>query len=198
MAMQSFDNVISLASAQTRACRRSVKPESVTVINDCRDIAVKRITEVLSKTFDTIEKELFSLAENSVEQEKQAFYLDARSQAREKRSAIEATFRKQFLSVFERKISADEVVVRAPQDDFLTLSLVEDSELEEKLAMDEIATRLSRKCDEELSALSQRMGFLLSEPELKEQANPIGRGLCFWMNLCRSMPCTYSIANTIN
>ncbi len=173
MAMQSFDNVISLTSAQTGACRRSVKPESVTVINDCRDIAVKRITEVLSKTFDTIEKELFSLAENSVEQEKQAFYLDARSQAREKRSAIEATFRKQFLSVFERKISADEVAVRAPQDDFLTLSLVDDSELEEKLAMDEIATRLSRKCDEELSALSQRMGFLLSEPELKEQANPM-------------------------
>ena len=173
MAIQSFDNVISLAAAQAGQRRRSVKPESVAVINDCRDIAVKRITEVLCKTFDTIEKELFSLAENSFDREKQAFYLDARSQAREKRSAIEASFRKQFLSVFERKISDGDEAARVPPADFLTLSLVEDSELEEKLAMDEIATRLSRKCDEELSALSQRMGFLLSEPELKEQANPM-------------------------
>ncbi|MEO8385925.1 MAG: DUF1631 domain-containing protein [Betaproteobacteria bacterium] len=173
MAMQSFDNVISLAAAQAGQRRRSVKPESFAVINDCRDIAVKRITEVLSKTFDTIEKELFDLAEGSIDQEKQRFYLDARSQARDKRSAIEASFRKQFLSVFEKKVSIGDEAARVSQGDYLTLSLVEDNDLEEKLAMNEIAARLSGKCDEELSALSQRMGFLLSEPEMKEQANPM-------------------------
>jgi hypothetical protein len=173
MVMHSFDNVISLAAAQSGQRRRSVSPESVSVINDCRDIAVKRITEVLSKTFDTIEKELFSLAERSFDRERQAFYLDARAQAREKRSAIEASFRKQFLSVFEGKVSNGDESVKLPQGDFQTLSLVDDCEFEEKLALDEIATRLSRKCDEELSALSQRMGFLLSEPEMKEQANPV-------------------------
>ena len=173
MAMQSFDNVISLAAAQAGQRRRSVKPESVAVINDCRDIAVKRITEVLSKTFDTIEKELFDLAENAMDHQKQTFYLDARSQARDKRGAIEASFRKQFLSVFEKKVASGDDTLRVQQGDYLTLSLVEDNELEEKLAMNEIATRLSGKCDEELSALSQRMGFLLSEPEMKEQANPM-------------------------
>ena len=77
MAMQSFDNVISLASVQAAnagARRPTVKPESVAVINDCRDIAVKRITELLAKTFDTIEKELFDLAENSTNREKQIFF----------------------------------------------------------------------------------------------------------------------------
>ena len=173
MAMQSFENVISLAAAKTGQRRRSVKPESVAVINDCRDIAVKRITEVLAKAFDTIERELFDLAENAKDHQKQTFYLDARSQAREKRSAIEASFRKQFLSVFEKKVSSGDETVSAPQGDYLSLSLVDDNELEEKLAMNEIATRLSGKCDEELSALSQRMGFLLSEPEMKEHANPM-------------------------
>ena len=85
MAMQSFDNVIPLAAAHVGQRCRSVKPESVAVINDCRDIAVTRITEVLSRTFDTIEKELFDLAENSMDRNKQTFYLDARSQARDKR-----------------------------------------------------------------------------------------------------------------
>ena len=173
MAMQSFDNVISLAAAQAGMRRWSVKPESVAVINDCRDIAVKRITDVLAKTFDTIEGELFDLAEKSVDRDKQNFYLDARAQAREKRAAIEASFRKQFLSFFEKKVSGENDAARVPSGDFRTLSLVENNDLEEQLAMDDIATRLSGKCDEELSALSQRMGFLLSVPEMNAQANPM-------------------------
>ena len=166
MALQSFDNVISLASvqaAQTGARRRTVKPESVAVINDCRDIAVTRITELLAKTFDSIEKELFELAENSKDREKQAFFLDARTQAREKRAAIEASFKMQFLSVFEKKISGEDEAVRAHSSDFGVLTLVDDCALEEKLAMNDIAARLSEKCDEELSALSQRMGYLLAD-----------------------------------
>ena len=175
MATQSFDNVISLDASQASpgGRRRVVKPESVAVINDCRDIAVKRITEILAKTFNTIEDELFELAEKSFDREKQNFYLDARTQAREKRGAIETAFRKQFLSFFEKKVSGEDEAARKPSSDFRALSLVEDNELEEKLAMNDIATRLSGKCDEELSALSQRMGFLMSVPEMKEQANPM-------------------------
>ena len=101
------------------------------------------------------------------------FFLDARAQAREKRAAIEASFRKQFLRVFEKKISGEDESVRAPSRDFGVLSLVDDSALDEKLAMNDIAARLPGKCDEELRALSQRMGYLLAVPELKEQANPM-------------------------
>lgn len=176
MAVQSFDNVISLVAGQvspTAMRRRTVKPESVAVINDCRDIAVKRITEVLAKTFDTIEDELFDLAEKSIDREKQNFYLDARAQTHEKRAAIEDSFRKQFLSFFEKKVAGEDETARVPSGDFRVLALVEDNELEENLAMNAIATRLSGKCDEELSALSQRMGFLLSVPEMKEHANPM-------------------------
>ncbi|MEQ1517533.1 MAG: DUF1631 domain-containing protein [Usitatibacteraceae bacterium] len=174
--MHSFDNVIPFAASpagQGGLRRRTVKPESVAVINDCRDIAVKRITAVLAKTFDTIEDELFDLAEKAQEREKQILYLDARIQAREKRAAIEASFRKQFLGFFESKVAGEEDAARTPSQDFSTLSLVEDDDLEEKLAMDDLAKRLSGKCDEELAALSQRMGFLLSIPEMKERANPM-------------------------
>ena len=176
MAMQSHDNVISMANAyagQAGLRRQIVKPESVVVINDCRDIAVARITSVLAKTFDLIEKDLFDLAEKSMDRERQNFYLDARTQTVDKRAAIEASFRKQFLCVFEKKISGEDALIQRTSVDFGTLSLVEDTELEEKLAMNDIAARLSGKCDEELGALSQRMGFLLSVPEMKEQANPM-------------------------
>ena len=166
-------NVFPFPSGQTR--RRIVKPESVSLINDCRDIALKRIVEVLSKTFDTIEDELFELAEKSVDRRAQNIYLDARAQAREKRGAIEVAFKKQFLNFFEKKMNGNDDSKKSLASSFsgLELSLVEDDDLEEKLAVEAIAKRLNNNCDEELRAVSQRMGFLMSEPELQDEANPI-------------------------
>lgn len=159
----------------TLGTRRMMKPEMVAVINDCRDIALKRMTEALSKTLDTIEDELFSLAEKSVDREQQNLFLDARAQAREKRAAMEGQFRKQFLGFFERKVAGSDGAEKTKAVDFssLEMSLVEDDALNEKLAIDDMTKRLGNKCDDELRAVSQRMGFMLSEPELKDDANPI-------------------------
>jgi hypothetical protein len=168
-------NVVNLNGALGNAKRRAMKPEMVSVINDCRDLALKRISETLNKTLDTIEDELFALAEKSVDRDQQNLYLDARAQAREKRNVMEAQFKKQFLGFFERKVAGDETAAPAKAVDLssMELSLVEDDALEEKLAIDDITKRLGNKCDEELRAVSQRMGFLLSDPELKDDANPI-------------------------
>jgi Protein of unknown function (DUF1631) len=162
------------ANAQ-HARRQNVKPESVRVINDCRDIALKRITDVLSKTFDTIEDELFEMAEKSIDRAAQNLYLDARAQAREKRGAIAIAFKKQFLSFFEQKMSGEGDAKKSMASSFnaLELSLVADDDLEEKLAVEAISKRLTNNCDEELRAVSQRLGFLMSEPELNDEANPI-------------------------
>jgi Protein of unknown function (DUF1631) len=167
-------NVFPFANAQAR--RQNVKPESVRVINDCRDIALKRISEVLSKTFDTIEDELFEMAEKSFDRTAQNLYLDARAQAREKRGAIAIAFKKQFLSFFEKKMNGDDDASKkaaAGSINMLELSLVGDDDLEEKLAVEAIAKRLTNNCDDELRAVSQRLGFLMSEPELNDEANPI-------------------------
>jgi len=166
-------NVFPFRPANVR--RDNVKPESVRVINDCRDIALKRISDVLSKTFDTIEDELFEMAEKSVDRAAQNLYLDARAQAREKRGAIAITFKKQFLSFFEQKMHGDDHAKKSSAASFnaLELSLVADDDLEEKLAVEAIAKRLTNNCDEELRAVSQRLGFLMSEPELNDEANPI-------------------------
>ena len=179
MATQSIDNVISIAGARAAASsnsrRRTVKPESVGVLNDCRDMALKRIVELLASTFDKIEDELFDMAEKTGDRATQNMYLDARAQSREKRGAIEVSFKKQFLNFFEKKVTGEDDPARAPSVDYgsMELSLVEDYDLEQKLAVNDISKRMSDKCDDELRTLSQRMGFLLSEPELKDDANPI-------------------------
>lgn len=168
------DNVISMVGAAP-ARRRAMNPESVGMLNDCRDIAVKRIVAVLASTFDKIEDELFDLAEKTTDRGSQDMYLDARAQARDKRGAIEASFKKQFLSFFDKKVTRTEAAAASPRIDYakMELSLVDDHDLEENIALGDIARRLSDSCDGELGALSQRLGFLLSEPELNDVANPM-------------------------
>ncbi len=178
MATLLSDNVISFAGQREALTkRRDVKPESLGIMNDCRDMALKRICALLASTFDKIEDELFELAGKSPDRESQNMYLDARNQSREKRSEIEGAFRKQFVSFFEKKVSRNERDADAPKVgnrfDASMLSLVEDDTLSENIAVNDIAKRLTDKCDEELRALSQRMGFLMSEPDLADEANPI-------------------------
>jgi len=183
MATQSVDNVIAFNEARASRTsvsldgaifKRSLKPESLGVINDCRDMVLKRVCSALASTFDKIEDELFELAGKSADRETQNMYLDARTQAREKRPDIEAAFRSQFVSFFEKKVVGEEAAAKsANRFDKDLLSLVEDDALTENLAVNDIAKRLTNKCDEELRALSQRMGFLLCEPELADEANPI-------------------------
>jgi|GEM_PF-486612 len=183
MATQSVDNVIAFNEARASRVhapeddaiyKRNIKPESLGLINDCRDMVLKRICNALASTFDKVEDELFELAGKSADRETQNMYLDARAQAREKRSDIEAAFRSQFVSFFEKKVVGEEAVAKsANRFDKDLLSLVEDDALTENLAVNDIAKRLTNKCDEELRALSQRIGFLLSKPELADEANPI-------------------------
>ena len=186
MAANSVDNVVAFNEARaarpsmnasksdSSIYKRSVKPESLGVINDCRDLVLKRICAALATTFDKIEDELFELAGKSADRETQNMYLDARSQAREKRPDIEAAFRTQFLSFFGKKVAgAPQLTTSKDRFDKDQLSLVEDDTLTENIAVADITNRLADKCDEELRALSQRMGFLLAEPELADDANPI-------------------------
>jgi hypothetical protein len=193
-----FNNVFSFE--QAKSLRRAVRPESVGVINDCRDLVLKRIIVSLSKAFDTMEDDLFDLAEKSLDRDSQNLYLDARSQAREKRGAIEAAFKKQFVNFFEKKVAGDDAQ-KKPAAGFnaLELSLVDDNVFEEKLAVDDLAKRLSANCDEELRALSQRMGFLLSEPELADNANPMSPDTIIkaLQSACEQMTAGYQAKMTV-
>jgi hypothetical protein len=180
---QALDNVVAFNAARAGGGtggykpRRNVSAESTGVINGCRDIALTRICASLGEAFNKIEDELFELASNSFDRAAQDMYLDARSQAREKRKDIEEAFRNQFVSFFDKKMAGSDEAGKekssASRYNLDELSLVENDTMTENIAVNDIAQRLNDKCDEELRALSQRMGFLMSEPELADNANPI-------------------------
>ncbi len=171
MAIPTNGNVVSLEEHARARARLSAR-ESADVLSGCRNLALERMVNALSKMLDRVEDDLFELAGKSVDRDVQNTYLDARAKAREKRSTIEATFRKHFADFFDRKVQGDAASQRAAEP-FTELTLVETEDLEETLAVREMSRKLGAACEPELFALSQRMGFLLERPELDEEANPL-------------------------
>lgn len=170
MANSANGNVLPLGS-HPRARSRLSSRESAEVLAGCRELTLSRMTVALAGMLDRVEDDLFEMAEAAVEREAREAFLETRAHTRAKRSEIELTFRRHFIEVFNRKLKGDEP---APAE--RVLSLVADEDLEESIAVSEMARKLQAACDGELFALSRRMGFLLERPELADDANPVSPG----------------------
>ncbi|HZZ92645.1 MAG TPA: DUF1631 family protein [Usitatibacter sp.] len=170
MANSAGGNVVALGE-HARARGRPPRAEFADALSACRALALDRMADALSRMLDRIEDELFQLAESAQDREQQNTYLDARTQARAKRGAIESTFRAHFVDLFDRKVQGRSV--EAAPAALSELALVEPEALEETLAVREMARKLGAACEGELFALSQRMGFMLERPELADEANPV-------------------------
>ena len=171
MAQTANGNVVPLGD-HPKAKARLTARESADVLTGCRELALDRMARALGSMLDRVEDDLFELAEKSDDREVQNTYLDARAKAREKRPSIEAAFRSHFVEFFNRKVrgeAAGGAASSAPAE----LALMEADELEETIAVREMSRKLEAACEGELFALSQRMGFLLERPDLKDDANPL-------------------------
>jgi len=165
-------NVVSL-DAHARARTRLTPQESAAIQAECRDLARARLAGALAAALGRAEDELFALAERSGESESQALYLEVRAQARDRRPLIEAAFGREFLAAWNERAKAAGAAQPAAGEP-RALELVDDEVLEHALAVKAMAARLANACEGELGALTRRLGFLLSRPELAEPDNPAG------------------------
>ena len=190
-------NVVSLED-HPRGRGRLSPQESAGVLTDCRELALDRIAKSLAGMLDRVEDDLFELAEKSMDREAQNVYLDARAQARSKRPVIESTFRLHFVDFFNRKVKGEATHVPNGKDPG-ELSLVNDEDLDQSIAVSEMARKMHSTCESELYALSQRFGFLLERPELADDANPLSPGTIFeaLKDACDQIEASYKVRLTL-
>lgn len=143
---------------------------------ECRDMAADLLAKSLSRMLDRVDESLFELAESALSTEVRCLYLDARAKALAHRSSIEAEFRRNFITGFNRKLTAG----NEPAGSFskfasaMELALVDEDDLEASLAVADIAKKMKTRTGEELSALDCRIGALMQNPDLTEEDNPLG------------------------
>lgn len=169
MAANALRNVVDLNER-----RKLSAAESSRMLNDCRELAMKRLSGSLRGMLDDVEEELFRMAESSYDREMQNLYLEVRGKAKASWPRIEAAFSRHFVDVFNHKMRGEmDGAVKSLSASTQELRLVEEDDLDESIALQDLATRLREQNEGELSLLGERVAVLLGKEELKDEENPI-------------------------
>lgn len=141
---------------------------------ECRDLLIARITGRMNAVLDQVERDLFDLAEITTDRDGRNQLMAARDECVSKRALVSFGFKRSYIAAWEaavpRKTGAP-VAGNAPKA--LGLSLLDNDELEEDIAISKMSAGLERAAEEELFKLTGRVGELLGIPTLDNSANPL-------------------------
>ena len=113
--------------------------------------------------------------DKATDQELKKIMMEARELARTQRPTIEKQFREKYTTEVRKATNKAKKIAASLADISLgELSLVDDDDLNETLKYNAVAAKLKRKCEEELSAIEQRVRVLLDQPNIESDDNPFG------------------------
>ncbi len=184
MAARAQENVIRMDDYKD-SVRRLSPTESISLLHDCRDMAVERLPQSIRSILDKVQDALCDLGDKTQDDALRRVYYDAMQELRAKRNAIEGEFKQHYLDGFNKEAKrnrngeegSDEA---SSDDDELELSLLEDDDLEEALAIENMIASIKTSCKQELFGLNRRMGLLLNDPGLEKADHPMSpEVICF-------------------
>ncbi|HEX5123123.1 MAG TPA: DUF1631 domain-containing protein [Rhodanobacteraceae bacterium] len=141
-----------------------------------RGISQKRINGLVSTLFENVDDALFDLAERAGSNALQTEFFDGMREVRKKRQLVERLFQdqaaKNFTEFAEGKLKSAKPDV-APQASG-GLSLVDDQELEESLAVSSMVAKAENRLQRSLYQINQRLGVIIGGGKVEDSNNPIG------------------------
>lgn len=152
--------------------------EAVSLLRECRELAIRRLSAALISMMGKVDDALFELAEKAENNAVQTLYFDAMREVRLKRASMEIGFKAKLLEGFNREIRKENETAEsgspAPELRMNDMDLMQHDELEESLAVSNMVSKIEIGCKEALGMLNRRIGYLLNDPELVRAKNPIG------------------------
>ncbi|WP_342244837.1 DUF1631 domain-containing protein [Pseudomonas sp. OTU5201] len=154
-----------------------------------RDKVALQLKQALQVLFDNADDTLFEMADRATSNAEQNAFFEAMRDLRLKRKSIERTFLQKVLESFSSLNQYE--IGKAPQLDavsFDSLSLVQNDELEEAVALDAMVAKVMNHDGIALGHLTARFNTLVSK-KIEDKSNPLGpRPLCeAFLDACRSL-----------
>ncbi len=140
-----------------------------------RGTALKRVQGLVSTLFENIDDALFDLAEKAENNAIQTQYFDGMREVRKKRQLVERLFQDHLSKIFNEFAAGK---MQAKGDGSVAgnigdLSLVDDKELEESLAIASTVAKAENRLSRPLYAVNQRLSVLLGGAKVEDATNPI-------------------------
>jgi len=158
-------------------------------LTQVRDKAAQQLKQALQGLFDSADDSLFEMADRATSNVEQNAFFEAMRDLRLKRKTIERGF---LQKIFESFATLNQYEIgKAPLLDavsFDALSLVQNDQLEESVAVDAMVSKVMNRDGVALGHLTTRLNALVSK-KIDEKNNPLGpRALCeAFLEACREL-----------
>ncbi len=142
-----------------------------------RELAVEELAILLANLFDNADDALFELADKANSNADQTLYFDAMREVRIKRENMEALFSQKVADGFRLLQSSESENDKSDFDlplEAESLSLVQDEELEETVAVRGMVSKAMSRCADTLPYLTHRIDHLFPALKVTDLNNPIG------------------------
>lgn len=145
------------------------------LLESVRGTSLKRLQGLVATLFENIDDALFDLAEKAENNAVQTQYFDGMREVRRKRQLVERIFQEQIGRIFNDFVAGKLQAARpdASKSETGDLSLVEDSELEESLAIASMVAKTEGRVARPLFALNQRLSVIRGGSKVEDATNPI-------------------------
>ena len=169
------DNVISF-DQNPGGRRRVLDARTNALVASCRTHVSDTLPRLLQELFEHVDDELYQLADKSASDVLQTLYFDAMRELRKLREPIEQSFLHEQLARYDEfwlhVLPGQDATSEVETSD--ELSLVDNDELEENLAVSGMVSKAENRYHRELFAINMRFAQLVSMPDLTTRQNPVG------------------------
>lgn len=152
------------------------------LLKSSRELILKWVKINFNAYLDIVDERLFKLAEKSDNNDDQQRYFQTRDELKSSKSYVQQSYLKHIYQAFDHyrenrytasDYTADPTKLMTHDEDEHNLSLVDNNELEEKLAIGSMSRKASANCSEMIYALNQRLAVLRGGKKITDQGNPI-------------------------
>jgi len=158
--------------------RKPLDDKVLRLVAECRKVVGRTLPKLVNGLFEKLDDSLYELADKSETNQLQTAYFDAMRTVRKQRAQIQTDFPETVLKEYDR-FWKEGVQCQSPEhkeegDDELDLTLIEEEELEQSLAINNVVSKGENRYKREIFTLSQRFGHLAGGIEIEGSNNPLG------------------------
>ncbi len=172
--MQQPDNNVLTFAKKTASDSLAQSVTDKNLYQRCEELTISQLKVIIQRMFENADDTLFKLMEKAEKTNEQTVYFDSMRIVRLQRGTIEAIF----LDLVKQNFSASHTGRENTETDIANISLegislVEEGDLEESIAIKNMITKIRYQYAEEISALDKRLALLKHEANWQEEKNPL-------------------------
>lgn len=172
--MSANDNNPKVVDLNQRSAAATLGEKPAEALAQVRMHALKRLTALATTLFENADDALFDLASKADNNAVQAQYFDGMREVRKKRQQIESRFQEQLARQFVDFTAGRGLTPKSENGGGeLSLSLVENTELEESLAVASMVAKTENRLQRVLFAINQRLSHI-SNQRVEDTNSPVG------------------------